>query len=284
VLAVSEISEAWLQAMPDLPTMPPGTLATFQQTKTGALITEELATKYGWNVGDRIPLNSTNPQMNGSTDWAFDVVGVFHETESSTVSSRNVILIHYSYFDEARLRDKGTASYFDVVASDPKAATRVGDAIDRRFANSSHETQTDSYRDYAQQQMQQIGDLNFAIRSIVTAVLVSLLFSTATMMMQSIRERTPELAVLKTVGFTDAAIFGMVYLEAILLYVLAALVGLAVATLVFPWATKIVPGISMPGVTVAVGVALSLLAAGLSVALPALRAARLQVVEALAGR
>ena len=107
-------------------------------------------------------------------------------------------------------KTKAPPSNFIVVAADPKQATTVADAIDRRFANSSYETQTDSYRDFAQQQMQQIGNLNFAIRSIVTAVLVTLLFSTATMMMQSVRERTPELAVLKTVGFTDAAIFGIV--------------------------------------------------------------------------
>jgi putative ABC transport system permease protein len=132
--------------------------------------------------------------------------------------------------------------------------------------------------------MQQIGDLSFAIRSIVTAVLLTLLFSTATMMMQSVRERTPELAVLKTVGFTDAAIFGLVLAEAFTVYVLGALAGLALALLVFPWAAKVVPGISMPLVVVAIGLGLSLVAAALSVALPAARAASLQVADALAGR
>lgn len=284
VVAVSEINEAWFQALPDVATILPGPLATFQQTRTGALITDDLAIKYGWKVGDRIPLNSTTAQMNGSTDWTFDIVGIFHDTQFSTQGSRDFMLVHYSYFDEARLKDKGTASNFLVVASDPKQATTVAEAIDNRFANSSYETETNSYRDFAQQEMQQIGDLNFAIRSIVSAVLVTLLFSTATMMMQSIRERTPELAVLKTVGFVDAAVFGLVLLEAVVVYVLAALTGLVLATLAFPWAAKVVPGISMPIVIVEVGVALSMLAACLSVALPAMRAARLQVADALAGR
>jgi putative ABC transport system permease protein len=285
VVAATEIDKALFDAIPDLATMSaPSQLAVFQQTKTGALISDDLAAKYGWKIGDRIPLNLTTEQMNGSTDWALDVVGIFHDTEFSTKGSRDFILVHYSYVDDARLKNKGTVDSFLVEASDPMQATVVADAIDRRFANSSNETETNSYHDFAQQQMQQIGDLNFAIRSIVTAVLLTLLFSTATMMMQSVRERTPELAVLKTVGFTDAAIFGIVLAEAFTVYVLGALAGLSLALLVFPWAAKVVPGISMPLVVVAIGVCLSFVAALLSVALPAARAARLQVADALAGR
>ena len=285
VVAVTEINKAWFDALPDVATISaPSELDVFQQTKTGALITDDLAAKYGWKIGDRIPLNSTTQQMNGSTDWTFNVVGIFHSAEISDQGSRNFILVHYSYVDDARLKDKGTAGNFLVVAADPKQAAAVADAIDRRFANSSNETQTDSYHDFAQQAMQQIGDLSFAIRSIVTAVLVTLLFSTATMMMQSVRERTPELAVLKTVGFTDAAIFGIVLAEAFAVYALGALAGLGLATLAFPWAAKVVPGISMPPIVVSIGVGLSLAAAALSVALPAARAARLQVADALAGR
>jgi putative ABC transport system permease protein len=286
VVAATEINKAWFDALPDLATIAaPSQLAVFQQTKTGALITDDLATKYGWKIGDHIPLNSMTEQLNGSTDWTFDVVGIFRDTDVvASEGSRNFIIVHYSYVDDARLKNKGTAEDFFVVASDPRQAAAVADAIDRRFANSSNETQTDSLHDFAQQQMQQIGDLNFAIRSIVTAVLVTLLFSTATMMMQSVRERTPELAVLKTIGFTDAATFGIVLAEAFAVYVLGAMAGLALALLAFPWAAKLVPGISMPLIVVAIGVGLSLVAAALSVALPAARAARLQVADALAGR
>ena len=107
--------------------------------------------------------------------------------------------------------NKGTVRNFYVVASDPLHAGEVSSAIDRAFANSPNETQTrNPSRRLRQQQLQSIGDLNFAIRSIISAVLVALLFSTATMMMQTIRERTPELAVLKTLGFSDRAVFVMV--------------------------------------------------------------------------
>jgi putative ABC transport system permease protein len=110
---------------------------------------------------------------------------------------------HYDYFDQARLTGKGTVSHFNVSVFDPTQAVTVAEAIDRRFTNSSNETRTESLRELAQAQMQSMGDLNFLIRAIVSAVLVALLFATAIVMMQSTRERTPELAVLKTLGCRD---------------------------------------------------------------------------------
>ena len=78
----TEMNKAWFEALPELRRCQMAQLAAFQQTKTGALITDELAAKYGWKIGDHIPLNSTTQQINGSTDWTFDVVGIFHNTES----------------------------------------------------------------------------------------------------------------------------------------------------------------------------------------------------------
>jgi putative ABC transport system permease protein len=122
------------------------------------------------------------------------------------------------------------------------------------------------------------------IRAIVGAAVVALLFATAAMMMQSIRERTPELAVLKTLGFTDRAVFFLILAEAIALCVAAAAFGLALATLAFPFAAQILPGISLPGVVVEVGLACAVLVALISAALPAALAARLGIVAALAER
>jgi putative ABC transport system permease protein len=136
----------------------------------------------------------------------------------------------------------------------------------------------------AQLNLQSIGDLNFLIRAIVSAVLVALLFATATMMMQSIRERTPELAVLKTLGFSNRAVFLCILAEALTIFVAAAACGLALAMLVFPLASRIVPGLSMPVIVVAVGVASAVLAAVISVSLPALAAARLNIATALGSR
>jgi putative ABC transport system permease protein len=257
-------------------------LDAFIKTRTGALVSTDLVRKYGWKVGDRIPLNSTMPQMDGSTDWAFDVVGTFYYDGIDSPS--DYIVINFDYFNEARQSGRGTVGRFNVVVSDPTRAGVVADEIDRRFANSAHETRTESLREQAQSQMQAIGDLNFLIRSIVAAVLAALLFATATMMMQSIRERTPELAVLLTVGFTDREVFFLILTEAIVVCVVAAALGLSMAMLVFPFAARIVPGVAMPKIVIVIGLSSALVVALICSAWPALRASRLEVVNALAGR
>jgi putative ABC transport system permease protein len=260
----------------------PRALAAFNARRTAALITEFAAEKYHWKVGDHIPLVTKTPQKDGSTTWTFDVVGTF--TDDDVAVGRYKILMHYDYYDESRATGTGTVNHFNVAVTEPNLAVPVADAIDRHFANSSHETKTESLRELAQTQVQQIGDLDFLIRAVMGAVLGALLFATATVMMQAIRERTPELAVLKTVGFSDRSVFLLVLGEAATLYVAAAGFGLALASIVFPFAGRFVFGLAMPKVTVLIGLALALAAALLSAALPAMRAARLHIVTALAQR
>jgi len=263
-------------------TIAPEAEAALRKSRTAALVNAGLVTKYGFKVGDRIPLVTPLAQTSGSTDWAFDMVGTF--TDSDFGAGNNNILVNFDYFDEARAVGKGTVAHFNVAIADPKLAASVADEIDRRFANSANETRTDSLRELAQAQMQAIGDLNFLIRAIVGAVFVALLFATGTMMMQSIRERTPELAVLKTLGFSDRTLVVLILIEAVGVCVAAAAAGLGLATLVFPFAAKIVRGIAMPLVVVELGLAYAVLVALVSAAVPAVRAARLQVVSALAER
>ena len=272
--------EGWLSAFTF--TIAPDYVAALRTMRTGTIIREGLAKKYGWKIGDHIPLMSTTAQMNGSTDWAFDVVGTY--TDSDVGGGKETLLVNYAYFDEARFAGKGTVNHFNVAVSDPRLAVNVSEEIDRRFANSANATQTDSLLELAQSQLQSIGDLNFLIRAIVSVVLVALLFATATMMMQSIRERTPELAVLKTLGFTDRAVFLIVLVEAVAVFVAAAACGLALSLLVFPFASKIVPGLSMPPAVVALGLICAVLVAAISALLPAVLAAKLNVATALARR
>ena len=263
-------------------TISPEYLAAFGKLRTGAILKEGPAKKYGWKIGDRIPLKSTIVQTDGSSDWPFDAVGTF--TDSDLGAGGDSVLMNYDYFNEARIARKGTVNHFNVAVSDPKLAATVADDIDRRFANSSNETRTESLRELAQSQLQSIGDLNFLIRAIVSAVLVALLFATATMTMQSIRERTPELAVLKTLGFSDGSVFIFVLAEAMVVFIAAGACGLTLALLAFPFASKFVPGLSMPGVVVGVGLACAALVAVISAAVPALLAARLKIATALAVR
>jgi putative ABC transport system permease protein len=275
-----EPTDLWLTLVPEIFKILPADLQALRSTRSGVLITSDIAKKYGWKTGDRIPLVSSTLRRDGTGNWAFDVVGTFTSHEPGG----GFIVGNYSYLDEARVSNKGTVRNFYVVTSDPGQAAIVAETIDRTFANAPSETSTASLRENAQQGMQSIGDLNFLIRSVVGAVFAALLFSIATMMMQGIRERTPEFGVLKTLGFTDRAVFILVVVEAVLVCLAGALIGLALAMLAFPYTAKWIPGLSMPLVIVEVAIAAACLVASVSAALPALRAARLRVVDALAER
>jgi putative ABC transport system permease protein len=266
---------------PETFTVQPKDLEALRETRTGALITADIGRKYGWHIGDKIPLTSSTLQTNGSATWTFDIVGMV------TYRARdegNWVFANYYYIDEARALNRGTVGHFYAIASDPKQARAVSDAIDHAFANSASPTRTASFRELSQQAMQSLGDLSFAIRSILSAVLVALAFSMATMMMQAVRERTPELAVLKTLGFDNRMMFLLIAAESVLVCIAASLAGLALAWIAFPLGAKYIPGLSMPMVVVGLGVLGATLVALISVSAPGLRAARLNIVDALAGR
>jgi putative ABC transport system permease protein len=280
VLAIQPTNE-WLTLVPEIFQVLPKDLEALEKTRDGALITSDIGKKYGWRIGDRIPLTSNFLQMAGSGTWTFQIVGTFEDHEPGEAG---LIVANYDYLEKARMLNKGTVRNFYVVISEPKRAAEMSDAIDQLFANSPNETMTASFRENAQQQMRSIGDLNFLIRSVTSVVLVALLFSITSIMMQTIRERTPEFAVLKTLGFDDRSIFLMVVAESLLICVAAALIGLALATGVFPYTAKFIPGLSMPLSVVGFGLIGAVLVALIAAAPPASRAARLQVVDGLAGR
>jgi putative ABC transport system permease protein len=261
-------------------TIAPSYVKAFRATRTGILVRAGLARKYGWKVGDRIPLMTPVAKRDGSTVWTFDVVGTF--TDSDVGGGDRNVLINYDYWNEARASGKDTVQHFNVRIADPRAAAAVSDAIDARFANSSNETRSESIRELAQANLQSIGDLEFLIRAVVAAVMAALLFATATMTIQSVRERTAEIAVLKTVGFTNAAVFALTLAEAIVICVAAAGCGLALATLAFPLVPRFFNGLSMPWIIVGLGLVSALAVALVSAAVPAMMAARLEVAAALA--
>ncbi len=280
VLAIPP-TDIWLTLAPEIFQVAPKDLEALRKTRNGVLITTDIGKKYGWHVGDRIPLTSNTLQADGSGIWNFQIVGTAIDHEPGEAG---FIVANYGYLDEARVLNKGTVRNFYALIADPKRAAQMSDAIDHTFGNSSNETSTASFRENAQQQMRSIGDLNFLIRAVTSVVLVALLFSITTIMMQTIRERTPELAVLKTLGFNDRSVFLMVIGENLLLCITAALLGLALATALFPYTAKFIPGLSMPLGVVGLGLIGAVLVALISAAPPASRAARLEVVDALAGR
>ena len=261
----------------------PEQLAAMSRTRAGAIVAAPLMRAFGWKIGDRLPLRTSVMKQDGSADWSFEIVGTYDVAASPAEANR--ILVNYAYFDEARRLERGTAWAFVVAVDDPARSAQICAAVDALFVNSAYETVTQDEKAFVQGQLRQLGDVSLMANAIVAAVLFTLLFLTGNTMMQSVRERTPELAILKTVGFSDRSVTVLVLIESVLLCVSAASLGLAAAGAVFPVTAVLgIAGAALPLKVVAAGLAIAVglaLASGLP---PAWRAQRLVIVEALAGR
>jgi putative ABC transport system permease protein len=261
----------------------PDQLAAMSRTRAGAIVAAPLMHAFGWKVGDRIPLRTSVMKRDGSADWNFEIVGTYDVP--ATPIEANRILINYAYFDEARLLDRGTAWALVAAVNDATRSAQVCAAVDALFVNSANETVTQDEKAFVQGQLRQLGDVSLMANAIVAAVMFTLLFLTGNTMMQSVRERTSELAILKTVGFPDRAVTALVLIESVMLCVLAAALGLAAAAAIFPVTAALgIAGSSLPLKVIVLGLAIAVALAFVSGLPPALRAQRLVIVAALAGR
>jgi putative ABC transport system permease protein len=264
----------------------PAQIAAMKATRPGALIGRPLAKKYSWKVGDKIPVGTTIwTNIDGNNNWAFDIVGIFDPTPQFAKSPLgSAFWINYDYWDEARKFDNHRVHQFIVQIEDPKQAPVISAQIDKLSENSPDETRTQTENAALTSQLKQLADINFIANSIVGAVMFTLLFLTANTMMQSVRERIPELAVLKTLGFTGGTISVLVLIESLMLCLFAAALGLVLSA----GAIKIVGSVLGPATLLPIVVITGLLiAVGLAIISglpPALRAQRLNIVDALAGR
>ena len=261
----------------------PDQLQAMTTTRTGAIVGEALMKAYGWKVGDRLPLTTSVVKQDGSSEWDLEIVGTYNVEGSPSQANR--VIINYAYFDEARQFDKGRVFAFIVSIDDPARSAPMCAAIDALFENSSDETLSQDETAYAQAQLRQIGDISAMVNAIVGAVLFTLLFLTGNTMMQSVRERIPELAVLKAIGFSDGMVTTLILTESVLLCLVSALLGLAVAAAVFPLTESLgIGGGALPAGVIVLGVAIALMLALVSGLPPARRVQRLTIVDALAGR
>ena len=255
-----------------------------KRTRTGAVVGEPLMEKYGWSVGDRIPIQSTiwTKADDGTSNWEFDIVGTYNVSEDP--NQANGFFFNYEYFEEARAFAKGTVGWYFLKVSDPTRAAEVANAIDARFANSASETKTQSEKEFQQSFIKQFSDINFIVNAILGAVFFTLLFLTGNTMMQSVRERIPELAVLKTLGFSDGKVVSFVIAEALMLCLLAALIGLGLSALAFPALKGFIGEASLQREVIVTGISAAIVLALIIALMPASRALRLSIVDALAGR
>lgn len=260
------------------------------RTRTGVLVGDALMKRFGWKVGQKIPLQSTIfPNSDGTLNWSFDIVGTLKAKDKKSAGfTEGMLLMHYKYFEESTPYVDGDVGWYVSRVSDVRRSDAVAKAIDALSMNSPHETKTMSEQAAMASQLKQMADIGLIVGSIMGAVFFTLLLLTGNTMAQAVRERTSELAVLKTIGFTSTSVLGMVLAESILLVMLGGVLGLGLAAVIGPIVTAVSGGvINLPPIGLqSWGLGLGLMIAiGLLVgALPALRAMRLNIVDALAGR
>jgi putative ABC transport system permease protein len=263
-------------------------LEAFAATRTGAVAGRRLVDRFGWRVGQKLPISSEiHARADGDLNWEFDLVGIIDAEDPAVRGNTDVVLINVAYFDEARLTGKGKTGWYIERVADPAGARAVAAEIDRHFANSPDETKTQPEKEFAIGFAKQIGDVGALVARILAAVFFTLLLLTGNAMAQSIRERIPELAILKTLGFSDGKVTALVLAEALLLMGLGAGLGMGAAAGLLPFVNESTGGRFPP---LFVSPRTWVVAAGLAVAVafaiglpPAVRARRLRIVDALAG-
>lgn len=282
------VSPNYLDVYPEI-RLTPAQRKAFDSTRTGVVIGPVLAKKYGWKVGDKIPLQSQIfPRKNGDKTWPFDIVGVYSVADGAAAGMDQLFLLHWKYFDEANLYSSHQVGWYVDRLKDPGAADGVGKAIDAISANSDHETKTQTEQAFSASFVKQLGDIGLIVTAIMGAVFFTLILLTGNTMAQAVRERTSELAVLKTIGFSSRSVLGMVLAESVLLLLLGGVIGLGLAAALGPMVTQGSGGlVNLPPVGAnswMLGVGLMVVIGLVVGALPALRAMRLNIVDALAGR
>jgi putative ABC transport system permease protein len=268
--------------------LPKEQLEGFYAERTGALVGKSLADRWGWKVGDTIPLQATIFPTKGSNNWDFKIAGIFDVIDEKREGEENQLMFNWTYFNEANDYIKDQIGWLTIELADGADANGVARAIDALSENSDHETKTQTEQSFNQAFFKQFADIGLIVTAIMGAVFFTLLLLTGNTMAQAVRERIPEIAVLKTIGFSDATVLVLVLSEAIVLMILGGMIGLGVASLLMPGVSKASGGvIQLPGVppdTWALGFAL-MIAIGIAIGLlPALRGMRLKIVDALAGR
>jgi putative ABC transport system permease protein len=250
----------------------------FLGDREGAVVGKGTAEKFGWKVGDRVPIRGTIFQ--GA--WEFNIRAIYEGREVEADTSQ--FWFHSAYLDERRSWGKGLVGWYTVKIDDPDFAVEVAAAIDDRFGNSAWETSTETEKAFAAGFAKQIGNIRLIVLSIGAVVLFTLLLVTGSAMATAVRERVPELGVLKTLGFGDGTVLGLVLAESVLIALLGGGLGIGLAKLFTMSGDPtggMLPIFYLGPEEMALGLALALLVGILAGAIPALTAMRLRIVDAL---
>jgi putative ABC transport system permease protein len=272
--------ESYLRMYPEV-VLSPEDKKAFLADRTGCIVGEGLAKTYGFKVGDKITLKVGIPTY-GQQDFDFNVVAIYH-TSGSAVDNQSMFF-HWKYADERSL-NKGQACWFITQIGNPDQAAQIAGAIDAKFANSTDETKTETERAFQSSFVSMFGNINLLLSSIALAVVITTLFVAGNTMAMSVRERTTEIAVMRTLGFQAGTIFVLIAGEGLLMSIIGGLVGVAVAKLIVNpdvlQAGAMIPAVSVNTANVVAALGLSVLIGVLAGLIPATMASRLKIVDAL---
>ena len=250
--------------------------------RQGAIAGRVLADRFSWKIGDRIPIQATiwQPRSGTGTTWEFNLVGIY-DGESNV--DRTQFFFRYDYLDENRRDGTGLVGWYIVKIADPSRSVDMAHRFDEMFANSEYETKTTTEKGFVEGFAKQIGDIGAIMIAILAAVLFTILLIVGNTMAQAVRERTSELAVLKTLGFSNGMVLMLVLAESLFVALLGGGLGLALA-----WGlvqlgdpTNALPVYLLPGDDIAMGIGLMMALGLLAGALPATQAMRLRITDAL---
>ncbi|HEY7290721.1 MAG TPA: FtsX-like permease family protein [Vicinamibacterales bacterium] len=272
--------DSYLRMYPEI-SLTPEDKQAFLADRTGCIVGEGLARRYGFKVGEKITLQVGIP-VYGTRDFDFNVRGIY-KSNGAAVDNQSM-LFHWKYADERSLQ-KGQVGWYIAQISNPDQATQVGLAIDSKFANSPYETKTDTEKAFQSSFVSMFGNLNLLLGSIALAVVITTLFVAANTMAMSVRERTTEVAVMRTLGFPSSTIFMLIAGESLLMAAVGGILGVLLARFVIS-PTTLQAGAFIPELHVGTGTMLTGLALGAFIGvvaglIPATMAARLKIVDAL---
>jgi putative ABC transport system permease protein len=275
--------ESWLRMYPEF-VLTEDEKKAWLADRQGAIVGIDTAKRFGWKVGDRVPLQATIFRRPDGTAWEFNISGIYDSPVKGT--DKTQLFFHYAYLNESlRTMTLGNqVGWYVIKVNDPDQSPAIAKTIDQMYANSQTETKTDSEKAFVAGFAKQIGNISLITQLIAAAAIFMILIVTANTMAQSIRERTGELAVLKTLGFGDGRVLSMVLLESCLIAVLGGGLGLAVSWIIVSWGDPtggFLPMFYFPVKDLIAGIVLVLLLGGVAGAFPAWQAGRLRIVDAL---
>jgi putative ABC transport system permease protein len=251
----------------------------FKADRQGVVVGRKIAERFGWKIGDRVPLQA--PSFMGGGSWEFNVRGIYHGTRKNDDETQ-FWLRHEYLIEKAPPFWKGIVGWYTVRIANPDAAPAVAKVIDEEFSNSANETRTQSESAFAAGMVKQMGNIEFLILAIGSVVFFTLLLVTGNTMAISVRERTNELAVLKAIGYSDAFVLTIVLAESLLIATIGGAIGLWLASLLVDLdPTSGLLLLYLPPIAFVLGAVIALVTGMLAGLLPAITAMRLNVVSAL---